>query len=82
MQWISQSPHPGPHSKSSAKHALLGMVMGSSASERRMVRIGSTRSTVPVMTWPPPDVRISTRSPTTNGWLRNCAGQGLPLTAV
>jgi hypothetical protein len=70
--WDVQTSHLTPHT-------LLGMVMGSSASERRMVRIGSTRSTVPVMTWPPPDVSISTRSPTTNGWLRNCAGHGVDV---
>ena len=36
--------------------------------------MGYTASTVPVKATPPPAVIRLTRSPTTNGWLRNCGG--------
>jgi len=53
--------------------ALLGMVMGTSASLRTIVRIGSMRSMRPVSTRAPLPVATSTRSPTRNGCDRNCA---------
>ena len=51
---------------------LLGMVMGMQASVRMMVRIGSTRSTVPTTNLLPPTELISMRSPTTKGREMNC----------
>ena len=46
--------------------------MGMQASVRMMVRIGSTRSTVPTTNLAPPTELISMRSPTTKGREMNC----------
>lgn len=51
---------------------LLGMVMGMQESDRMMVRMGSTRSTVPTTNLLPPTELISIRSPTTKGRDMNC----------
>ena len=54
---------------------LLGMVMGMQESVRIMVRMGSTRSTVPTTNLLPPTELISMRSPTTKGREMNCKAQ-------
>ena len=51
---------------------LLGIVMGMQESVRMMVRMGSTRSTVPTTNLLPPTELISMRSPTTKGREMNC----------
>ena len=59
----------------SAVAYLLGTEMGMLKSLRMVVLIGAMRSTRPVTTEAPEEVRSSTLSPTTKGLVTNCSTQ-------